>query len=72
MSPIDWLSILKIDKSKIQVENNIKRSAYKTWLYGVINTIDWLNMSSQEKLDILIATRNMLDWKIDRYKKDLF
>jgi len=72
MCPLDWLGVLKIDKSKIQIENKVKRSSYKTWLYGVINTIDWLNMSSEEKLDILISSKNMLEAKIEKMKKDLY
>lgn len=71
-TPLDWLGILKRDKSQIQIENKVKRSSYKTWLYSVINTIDWLNMSSEEKLDILISSKNMLDAKIEKMKKDLF
>lgn len=72
MSPIDWLSIMKVDKSKIRVEDKIKRSSYKSWLYGVINTIDWLNMSSEEKLDILISSKAMLEAKIEKMKKNLY
>ena len=72
MSPLDWLDVVEVDKSKIQKLDKIDRSVYKTALYSVINTIDWINLSSQEKLDILINSKKLLDNKIKKLKKQLF
>ena len=71
MSPLDWLDIMKVDKSKIQKQDKIDRNVYKTALYSVINTIDWINLSSQEKLDILINSKKLLENKITKLKKDV-
>ena len=71
MSPIDWLDIMQVDKSKIEKQESIKRSAYKTALYGVIDTIDWLTLSQQEKLDILLNSKKLLDKKIRKLKESL-
>ena len=72
MSPLDWLDIMKVDKSKIQKQEKIDRNVYKTALYSVINTVDWLNLSSQEKLDILINSKKLLENKINKLKKQVF
>ena len=66
MSPIDWLDILKVDKSKIQKLEKLDRSVYKTALYSVINTIDWVNLSTQEKIDILTNSKKLLENKIKK------
>lgn len=72
MSPLDWLDIVEVDKSKIQKQDKLSRNVYKTALYSVINTIDWINLSSQEKLDILINSKKLLDNKIKKLKKQVF
>ena len=72
MSPLDWLDIMKVDKSKIEKQEKIDRNVYKTALYSVINTVDWLNLSSQEKLDILINSKKLLENKINKLKKQVF
>ena len=69
MSPIDWLDILKVDKSKIEKQEKLDRSVYKTALYSVINTIDWVNLSQDEKIDILLNSKRLLEKKIERLKK---
>ena len=66
MSPLDWLDIMQVDKSKIEKIENWQRNTYKTALYSVINTIDWVNLSGQEKLDILINSKKLLDSKINK------
>ena len=72
MSPLDWLEVVKVDKSKIEKLEKTQRNVYKTALYSVINTIDWVNLSYQEKLDILINSKKMLDCKIQKMKKNLY
>lgn len=71
MTPVDWLDIMKVDRSKIQKIESVNRNVYKTALYSVIDTIDWINLSSQEKLDILINSKKLLDKKINKLKKDV-
>ena len=71
MSPLDWLDIVEVDKSKIQKLDSIKRNDYKTALYGVINTVDWLTLSQQEKLDILLNSKKLLDSKIRKLKDSI-
>lgn len=71
MSPLDWLDIMQVDKSKIEKIENTQRNVYKTALYSVINTVDWVNLSSQEKLDILINAENMLKNKINKLSRDI-
>ena len=69
MCPIDWLEIIKVDKSEIQKIEKIDRNVYKTALYSVINTVDWVNLSIQEKLDILIQSSKLISKKIEKLKK---
>ena len=69
MSVNDWLDILEVDKSIIQKLEKTDRNVYKTALYSVINTIDWVNLSIQEKMGILINAKNMLSKKIEKLKK---
>ena len=71
MTPLDWLEVIKVDKSKMQKQDKIDRNVYKTALYSVINTIDWINLSSQEKLDILINSKKLLENKINKLRKDV-
>ena len=71
MNPVDWLDIMKVDKSKIQKMDTIKRNTYKTALYSVIDTVDWINLSSQEKLDILINSKKLLDKKINKIRDEI-
>ena len=72
MSPLDWLDIQKVDKSKVKKQEKIDRNVYKTALYSVINTIDWLNLSNQEKLDILLNSKKLLELKIKKYKDSIY
>ena len=71
MNPLDWLDICKVDKSKIEKLDKVERNVYKTALYSVINTVDWLNLSSQEKLDILINSKKLLEKKIKKISGDV-
>lgn len=71
MTPIDWLSISKVDKSKIQKIQALDRNVYKTALYSVINTIDWINLSSQEKVDILVNSKKLIEKKVEKLTKDI-
>ena len=71
MNPVDWLDIMKVDRSKIQKMDTIKRNTYKTALYSVIDTVDWINLSSQEKLDILINSKKLLDKKINKIRDEI-
>ena len=71
MSPLEWLDIMKVDKSKIQKIEQSKRNSYKTWLYGVIDTIDWINLSSDEKLTILINSKKLIENKIKKLKDNV-
>jgi len=71
MSPLDWLDIIEVDKSKIEKQEKLDRNVYKTALYSVINTIDWLNLSSDEKLNILINSKKLLEKKIEKLKKSV-
>ena len=66
MSVLDWLDVCKVDKSKIEKIEAWQRNVYKTALYSVINTVDWINLSTQEKLDILINSKKLLDKKIKK------
>lgn len=69
MAPNDWLDIMEVDKSIIQKLDKIDRSVYKTALYSVINTVDWINLSVQEKLNILINSKRLLEQKIKKLKE---
>ena len=71
MTPIDWLDIDSVDKSKIEKQKNVDRNVYKTALYSVINTIDWISMSNGEKLDILMWWKKVLDLKLKKLQKSL-
>lgn len=68
MCPLDWLWVVKVDNSLIQKVEKLDRNVYKTALYSVINTIDWVNLSIQEKLNILINSKKLLDQKIKKIK----
>lgn len=70
-SPLDWLDIMKVDKSKIQKQEKLERSTYKTLVYSAINTVDRVNLSQDEKLDILINSKKLLENKINKLKKDI-
>ena len=71
MSPLDRLDILEVDKSKIEKQESVRRSSYKTALYSVIDTVDWLTLSQQEKLDILLNSKKLLDKKIRKLKESI-
>lgn len=71
MSPIDWLDIIQVDKSKIEKQEKLQRNVYKTALYSVINTIDWINMSNQEKLDILLNSKKLIELKMKKLQNSL-
>ena len=66
MDPLSWLDIMEVDKSKIEKIESWNRNVYKTALYSVVNTIDWVNLSIQEKLDILINSKKLLENKINK------
>ena len=70
MSPLEWLDICKVDKSKIEKIEKTDRSVYKTSLYGVINLVDWVQLSTQEKIDILSNSKKLLENKIKKLSKD--
>ena len=70
MNPLDWLDICKVDKSKIQKIEKTDRSVYKTSLYSVINLVDWITLSTQEKIDILTNSKKLLENKIKKLSKD--
>ena len=72
MSPLDWLDIMQVDKSTIQKIESWNRNVYKTALYSVINTIDWVNISHEEKIEILINSKKVLENKITKLKKEIF
>lgn len=72
MSPLDWLDIMHVDKSAIQKIESWNRNVYKTALYSVINTIDWVNLSHEEKIEILINSKKVLENKITKFKKEIF
>ena len=69
MDCLDWLWIMEVDKSVIEKIDKLERNVYKTALYSVINTIDWVNLSIQEKMDILINANKLLAKKIEKLKK---
>lgn len=72
MTPIDWLDIVSIDKSKIKKLDPINRNVYKSALYWVINTVDWLNLSVQEKIDILTNSKKLLENKIKKLNDSIY
>ena len=72
MCPLDWLDIMQVDKSKIEKIESLNRNVYKTALYSVINTIDWVNLSIQEKIDILTNSKKLLENKIKKLIKDIY
>ena len=72
MSPLDWLDVCKVDKSKIDKIDKVNRNVYKTALYSVINTIDWVNLSSQEKLEILVNSKKLLEKKIKKISNEIY
>ena len=72
MSPIDWLDIVEVDKSKIQKLDSINRNVYKSALYGVINTVDWINLSPQEKIEILTNSKKLLENKIKKISDSIY
>ena len=69
MTPLDWLDIMQVDKSIIQKVEQIDRNVYKTALYSVINCVDWVNLSIQEKMNILINSKKLIEQKINKLKK---
>ena len=68
---LDWLDIIKVDKSKIQKITSTDRNVYKTALYSVINTIDWINLSTEEKLEIMKNSKKLLENKIVKMMKSI-
>lgn len=71
MDPLTRLEIIKVDKSKIQKIEPIKRNSYKTWLYGVIDTIDRLTLSVEEKIDILRNSKKLIENKMVKLQKSI-
>ena len=72
MNLLDWLDIMQVDKSKIEKLEQSDRNVYKTALYSVIDTIDWINLSSDEKLIILQNSKKLLDKKIKKLSKSIY
>ena len=70
MNPLDWLDICKVDRSKIEKIEKTDRSVYKTNLYSAINLVDWVQLSTQEKIDILCNSKKLLENKIKKLSKD--
>ena len=70
MTPLDWLDICKVDKSKIEKIENIDRNVYKTALYSSINLVDWVMLSTQEKIDILTNSKKLIERKVNKLSKD--
>ena len=66
MNPLDWLDVVKVDKSKIQKIESTKRNTYKTLLYSAIDTIDWINISTDEKIEILKSVKKLSENKINK------
>ena len=66
MTNYDWLDIIQVDKSKLLKQDKLDRNVYKTALYSVIDTIDWINLSSQEKLLILTNSQKLIQKKIKK------
>jgi hypothetical protein len=62
---------MQVDRSKIQKQEKLERNTYKTLVYSAINTVDWVNLSTQEKLDILINSKKLLENKINKLSKDI-
>jgi len=69
--PLEWLGIVEIDKSKIQKLEKTDRNVYKTLLYSAVNTIDWINLSIDEKINILKNTKKLLENKIVKFTKSI-
>lgn len=67
MSPIDWLDIMKVDKSVIRRLEQCDRNVRKTNLYSSIDLVDWVQLSTQEKLLILENSKKLLEKKIKKY-----
>lgn len=72
MSPLEWLDIDTVDLSKIQKLEKTDRNVYKTLLYSAINTIDWIELSVDEKIDILKNTKKLLENKVIKLTKSIF
>lgn len=72
MTPLEWLEILNVDKSKIEKLEQTNRNVYKTALYSVIDTIDWINLSQDEKLIILQNSKKLLEKKIKKLSKAIY
>lgn len=71
MNPLDWLDIVKVDKSKIQKLESTKRNTYKTLLFSAIDTIDWINISTDEKIEILNSVKKLSENKIQKLLKSV-
>jgi len=66
MTPLEWLEIMQVDKSEIQKLQSADRNCYKSLMYSAIDMVDWVNLSSQEKIIILNNSKNLLDKKIKK------
>lgn len=71
MTPLDWLDVVKVDKSKIQKIESTKRNTYKTLLFSAIDTIDWINISLDEKIEILKSVKKLSENKINKLLKNV-
>lgn len=71
MNPLERLDIMKVDKSKIQKIESTRRNSYKTLLFSAIDTIDWLNLSLDEKIEILKSSKKVIENKIVKINKSI-
>lgn len=69
MNPLEWLDIMKVDKSKIQKIESSRRNTYKTLLFSAVDTIDWINVSMDEKLEIMKSVKKLVENKIVKISK---
>ena len=68
MAPIDWLEVVTVDNSVIKKVDDVKRSVYKSTIYNVINLLDWVNLSLQEKMEIMKNAKRLIELKIKKLK----
>ena len=66
MSPLDWLDIMKVDKSVIKKIEQCDRNVWKTNLYSSIDLVDRVQLSTQEKIMILENSKNLIDKKLKK------
>lgn len=77
----NYLKILKVYESirmawyyeSWQVKNtkieSSRRNTYKTLLFSAVDTIDWINVSMDEKLEIMKSVKKLVENKIVKISK---